>query len=135
TCNTKHGVCKHCYGRNFATGDDVEVGDAVGIIAAQSIGDPGTQLTMRTFHTWGVAGEDITQEIPRIQELFEARNPKGQGVISEVHGTVKEIKEVKGKQEVVVQGEVEERAYSVPYNARMRVSEGDDVIAGQELTE
>ena len=135
TCNTKHGVCKHCYGRNLATGDDVEVGEAVGIIAAQSIGEPGTQLTMRTFHTGGVAGDDITQGLPRIQELFEARNPKGQAVISEIHGTVKEIKEVKGKNEVVIQGEVEERAYTVPYNARMRVSEGDDVIAGQELTE
>src|SRR5699024_4497871 len=114
TCNTKHGVCKHCYGRNLATGDDVEVGEAVGIIAAQSIGEPGTQLTMRTFHTGGVAGDDITQGLPRIQELFEARNPKGQAVISEIHGTVKEIKEVKGKNEVVIQGEVEERAYTVP---------------------
>ncbi|GGJ93209.1 DNA-directed RNA polymerase subunit beta' [Lentibacillus kapialis] len=135
TCNTKHGVCKKCYGRNLATGDEVEVGEAVGIIAAQSIGEPGTQLTMRTFHTGGVAGDDITQGLPRIQELFEARNPKGQAVISEIYGTVQEIKEVKDKQEVVIQGDVEQRTYPVPYNARMRVSEGDGVIAGQALTE
>ncbi|WP_042225470.1 DNA-directed RNA polymerase subunit beta' [Oceanobacillus manasiensis] len=135
TCNTKHGVCQKCYGRNLATGADVEVGEAVGIIAAQSIGEPGTQLTMRTFHTGGVAGDDITQGLPRIQELFEARNPKGQAVISEVHGTVHEIKEVKDKQEIIVQSDVEQRAYAVPYNARMKVSVGDTVIAGQELTE
>ncbi|MGM8365555.1 DNA-directed RNA polymerase subunit beta' [Virgibacillus sp. W0181] len=135
TCNTKHGVCKKCYGRNLATGDEVEVGEAVGIIAAQSIGEPGTQLTMRTFHTGGVAGDDITQGLPRIQELFEARNPKGQAVISEVHGTVQEIKEVKDRHEVVIQGEIEQRSYAVPYNARFKVQVGDEVIAGQELTE
>ncbi|HLR02491.1 MAG TPA: DNA-directed RNA polymerase subunit beta' [Virgibacillus sp.] len=135
TCNTKHGVCKECYGRNLATGDEVEVGEAVGIIAAQSIGEPGTQLTMRTFHTGGVAGDDITQGLPRIQELFEARNPKGQAVISEINGTIKEVNEVKDKQEMVVQGEVEERSYTIPYNARMSVFPGDEVIAGQELTE
>ena len=93
TCNTKHGVCKHCYGRNLATGSDVEVGEAVGTIAAQSIGEPGTQLTMRTFHTGGVAGDDITQGLPRIQEIFEARNPKGQAVITEVTGEVIDISE------------------------------------------
>lgn len=135
TCNTKHGVCQKCYGRNLATGADVEVGEAVGIIAAQSIGEPGTQLTMRTFHTGGVAGDDITQGLPRIQELFEARNPKGQAVISEIYGTIHEVKEVKDKQEIIVQGEVEQRAYAVPYNARMKVTVGDTVIAGQELTE
>ncbi|WP_047983294.1 DNA-directed RNA polymerase subunit beta' [Ornithinibacillus californiensis] len=135
TCNTKHGVCKKCYGRNLATGSEVEVGEAVGIIAAQSIGEPGTQLTMRTFHTGGVAGDDITQGLPRIQELFEARNPKGQAIISEIHGTVLEIHEVKDKQEIVIQGDVEQRSYAVPYNARMKVSVGDAVIAGQELTE
>src|SRR5699024_7251645 len=91
TCNTKHGVCQKCYGRNLATGDEVEVGEAVGIIAAQSIGEPGTQLTMRTFHTGGVAGADITQGLPRIQELFEARNPKGEAVITEIHGKVQAI--------------------------------------------
>ncbi|SET72964.1 DNA-directed RNA polymerase subunit beta' [Oceanobacillus limi] len=135
TCNTKHGVCKKCYGRNLATGSEVEVGEAVGIIAAQSIGEPGTQLTMRTFHTGGVAGDDITQGLPRIQELFEARNPKGQAVISEIHGTVHEVVEVKDKQEIVIQGDVESRSYAVPYNARLKVSVGDEVIAGQELTE
>src|SRR5699024_10388308 len=103
TCNTKHGVCKQCYGRNLATGGDVEVGEAVGIIAAQSIGEPGTQLTMRTFHTVGAAGDDITQGLPRIQELFEARNPKGQATISEFEGVIKEIKESKDKREVVVE--------------------------------
>jgi len=135
TCNTKHGVCQKCYGRNLATGDEVEVGEAVGIIAAQSIGEPGTQLTMRTFHTGGVAGDDITQGLPRIQELFEARNPKGQSVISEIFGTIEEIKEGKDKQEIVVQGEVEQREYTAPFNARLKVSVGDKVIAGQELTE
>ncbi|WP_096271383.1 DNA-directed RNA polymerase subunit beta' [Paucisalibacillus globulus] len=135
TCNTRHGVCKKCYGRNLATGSEVEVGEAVGIIAAQSIGEPGTQLTMRTFHTGGVAGDDITQGLPRIQELFEARNPKGQAIITEVYGTVLEIHEVKDKQEIVIQGEVEQRSYAVPYNARLKVSVGDEVVAGQELTE
>ncbi|GEN88630.1 DNA-directed RNA polymerase subunit beta' [Oceanobacillus sp. FSL W8-0428] len=135
TCNTKHGVCQKCYGRNLATGSDVEVGEAVGIIAAQSIGEPGTQLTMRTFHTGGVAGDDITQGLPRIQELFEARNPKGQAVITEISGTVLEMKEVKDKQEIVIQGNVEQRSYAVPYNARLKVQEGDQVETGQELTE
>ncbi|GAB3069500.1 DNA-directed RNA polymerase subunit beta' [Virgibacillus ainsalahensis] len=135
TCNTKHGVCKKCYGRNLATGAEVEVGEAVGIIAAQSIGEPGTQLTMRTFHTGGVAGDDITQGLPRIQEIFEARHPKGQAVITEMYGTVQEIKEVKDKQEIVIQGDVEQRSYPVPYNARVKVMVGDEVIAGQALTE
>ncbi|HLR54899.1 MAG TPA: DNA-directed RNA polymerase subunit beta' [Pseudogracilibacillus sp.] len=135
TCNTKHGVCKQCYGRNLSTGADVEVGEAVGIIAAQSIGEPGTQLTMRTFHTGGVAGDDITQGLPRIQELFEARNPKGQAVISEIAGTVQELKENKDKREIVVESEVENVSYTVPYNARLKVTPGDEVIAGQELTE
>jgi len=135
TCNTKHGVCQKCYGRNLATGSDVEVGEAVGIIAAQSIGEPGTQLTMRTFHTGGVAGNDITQGLPRIQELFEARNPKGQAVITEIYGSVLEINENKDKQEIVIQGDVEQRSYAVPYNARLKVSIGDEVEAGQELTE
>ncbi|UOR10616.1 DNA-directed RNA polymerase subunit beta' [Halobacillus amylolyticus] len=135
TCNTKHGVCKKCYGRNLATGDEVEVGEAVGIIAAQSIGEPGTQLTMRTFHTGGVAGDDITQGLPRIQEIVEARNPKGQAVISEIAGTVQEINEVKEKQEIVVQGSVETRSYTAPYGSRLRVTEGDEVEAGEALTE
>ncbi|MRX72552.1 DNA-directed RNA polymerase subunit beta' [Bacillus lacus] len=136
TCNTRHGVCKKCYGRNLATGSDVEVGEAVGIIAAQSIGEPGTQLTMRTFHTGGVAGDDITQGLPRIQELFEARNPKGQATISEIEGTVVSLTEVRDKQqEIVVQNDVESRSYTAPYNARLKVTEGDTVERGQELTE
>jgi len=134
-CNTKHGVCQKCYGRNLATGDDVEVGEAVGIIAAQSIGEPGTQLTMRTFHTGGVAGDDITQGLPRIQELFEARNPKGQSVISKIDGVVDEIKEVRDRQVVVVKGEEETIEHPIPYNARKTFSIGDEVEAGQELTE
>ncbi len=135
TCNTKHGVCQKCYGRNLATGSVVEVGEAVGIIAAQSIGEPGTQLTMRTFHTGGVAGDDITQGLPRVQELFEARNPKGEAVITEIDGKVKNIRESKDKYEIVIQGAVEERTYPVPYNARIKVSVDDEVEAGQELTE
>ncbi|WP_058305739.1 DNA-directed RNA polymerase subunit beta' [Gracilibacillus massiliensis] len=135
TCNTKHGACKKCYGRNLATGEEVEVGEAVGIIAAQSIGEPGTQLTMRTFHTGGVAGSDITQGLPRIQEIFEARNPKGQAVISEIFGTVQDVTEVKDKQEIVVQGAVETKTYTAPYGARLKVSIGEEVEAGQALTE
>ncbi|WP_066301564.1 DNA-directed RNA polymerase subunit beta' [Bacillus sp. FJAT-29937] len=136
TCNTRHGVCKKCYGRNLATGQEVEVGEAVGIIAAQSIGEPGTQLTMRTFHTGGVAGDDITQGLPRIQELFEARNPKGVAVISEIEGIVIGINEGRDRQhEIVVQGEVESRTYSAPYTARLKVAVNDQVERGQELTE
>ncbi|MGF9966539.1 DNA-directed RNA polymerase subunit beta' [Bacillus rhizoplanae] len=135
TCNTRHGVCKKCYGRNLATGTDVEVGEAVGIIAAQSIGEPGTQLTMRTFHTGGVAGDDITQGLPRIQEIFEARNPKGQAVISEIDGVVAAVNDVKDRQEVVVQGDVETRTYVIPYGARLKVAPGHRIEHGKELTE
>jgi len=136
TCNSRHGVCKKCYGRNLATGQEVEVGEAVGIIAAQSIGEPGTQLTMRTFHTGGVAGDDITQGLPRIQEIFEARNPKGQAVISEIEGVVVGINEGRDRQhEIVVQGEVESRTYTAPYTARLKVGVNDKVARGEELTE
>ncbi|MDQ0215703.1 DNA-directed RNA polymerase subunit beta' [Oikeobacillus pervagus] len=136
TCNTRHGVCKRCYGRNLATGQEVEVGEAVGIIAAQSIGEPGTQLTMRTFHTGGVAGDDITQGLPRIQELFEARNPKGQAVISEIDGVVTAINEGRDRQqEIVITGEVESRTYNAPYTARLKVGVNDVIERGQELTE
>lgn len=136
TCNTKHGVCKKCYGMNLATGDKVEVGEAVGIIAAQSIGEPGTQLTMRTFHQGGVAGADITQGLPRIQEIFESRNPKGQAVITEIAGVVTDIDEVRdGQKEITVQGAVETRKYLAPYNARLKVQINDQVKHGQILTE
>lgn len=135
TCNTSHGVCKKCYGRNLATGSNVEVGEAVGIIAAQSIGEPGTQLTMRTFHTGGVAGDDITQGLPRIQEVFEARNPKGQAVISEIPGTVIDFTESRDKRELTVEGLSETRSYTIPFGARLRVQIGDTVDAGEVFTE
>ncbi|OIU72882.1 DNA-directed RNA polymerase subunit beta' [Rossellomorea aquimaris] len=136
TCNTRHGVCEKCYGTNLATGQKVEVGEAVGIIAAQSIGEPGTQLTMRTFHTGGVAGDDITQGLPRIQEIFEARNPKGQAVISEMDGVITSIGEGKDRQyEITVQGDVETRNYTAPYTARLKFGVNDKVARGQELTE
>ena len=135
TCNTKHGVCKHCYGRNLATGSEVEVGEAVGTIAAQSIGEPGTQLTMRTFHTGGVAGDDITQGLPRIQEIFEARHPKGQAVITEVTGEVISIDEnpAARTKEVTIKGETDTRSYQVPFTARMKVEEGDIIHRGEAL--
>lgn len=137
TCNTKHGVCKHCYGRNLATGNEVEVGEAVGTIAAQSIGEPGTQLTMRTFHTGGVAGDDITQGLPRVQEIFEARNPKGQAVISEVTGEVIDITEDAATRlkEVTIKGATDTRTYQVPFTARMKVAQGDAIHRGAPLTE
>ncbi|PWF99987.1 DNA-directed RNA polymerase subunit beta' [Levilactobacillus bambusae] len=136
TCNTEHGVCEHCYGRNMATGDDVEVGEAVGTVAAQSIGEPGTQLTMRNFHTGGVAGnEDITQGLPRIQELMEARNPKGKAEITEVTGTVESIEEnpAERTKEVTIKGEADTRSYTLPINSRMRISEGDFIHRGAPL--
>lgn len=135
SCRTRHGVCKKCYGRNLATGQFVEIGEAVGIIAAQSIGEPGTQLTMRTFHTGGVAGDDITQGLPRIQELFEARNPKGQAIITELDGTIKEIRDAKDRREIEVEGEAESKVYSVPFGARIRVTPGQTVEAGDEITD
>jgi DNA-directed RNA polymerase subunit beta' len=135
SCRSRHGVCKKCYGRNLATGQFVEIGEAVGIIAAQSIGEPGTQLTMRTFHTGGVAGDDITQGLPRIQELFEARNPKGQAIISEIDGVVKDIREAKDRREIEVLGEAESKVYAVPYGSRVRVALNQQVEAGDELTE
>jgi len=135
TCHSEYGVCSKCYGANLATGDDVNVGEAVGIIAAQSIGEPGTQLTMRTFHTGGVAGEDITQGLPRVEELFEARKPKGLAVISEISGTVK-INDVKKKREVIVTADDgDTRTYQIPYGSRIKVSDGDRVEAGDEITE
>ncbi len=136
TCKTKHGVCRKCYGRNLATGYDVEIGEAVGTLAAQSIGEPGTQLTMRTFHTGGVAGEDITRGLPRVEELFEVRKPKGQAVVSEANGTVR-FGENKGRREIEVLGENEEvnGAYIVHYGSRLKVAEGDSVEIGDALSE
>lgn len=135
TCRARYGICGRCYGRNLATGYPVEIGEAVGIIAAQSIGEPGTQLTMRTFHTGGVAGEDITQGLPRVEELFEARKPKGQAIISEVDGTV-QIIENRGRREVqVVDADGLVYSHSVPFGSRIKVEEGQSVKAGDEITE
>ena len=134
-CKTNHGVCSKCYGRNLATGKEVNIGEAVGIIAAQSIGEPGTQLTMRTFHTGGVAGGDITQGLPRVEELFEARKPKGLAIITEVAGRV-EIDETGKRKEVVVVPEVgEQEVYQIPYGSRVRVKHGQMLEAGDPLTQ
>ena len=134
TCKSEHGVCKHCYGRNLATGHIVEIGEAVGIMAAQSIGEPGTQLTMRTINSGGVAGDDITQGLPRVQELFEARNPKGKATISEINGVVTEIEESNGKFIISVKNDVEVREHTSNYGAKLAVSKGEEVKAGQRLT-
>ncbi len=134
-CRTKHGVCAKCYGMGLATRQEVSIGEAVGIIAAQSIGEPGTQLTMRTIHSGGVAGvADITQGLPRVEELFEARKPKGLAIISEIDGTVR-IKEEKNKKEVVIKGEHEAKEYVIPFGSKLRVREGDEVLAGDPITE
>ena len=136
SCNAQKGVCKKCYGQNLATGKEVEVGEAVGIMAAQSIGEPGTQLTMRTFHTGGVAGADITQGLPRIQELFEARNPKGRAIIAEIDGVITTIKaNTKNRYEITLTNKLESRNYLLPYGVQPLVAEGDEVLAGDMLTE
>ena len=135
TCRSHVGICAKCYGANMATGDPVQVGEAVGIIAAQSIGEPGTQLTMRTFHTGGVAGGDITQGLPRVEELFEARKPKGLAIISEIAGKVS-IQDTKSRREVVVTADDgEERKYPINYGSRIKVCDGDVIEAGAEITE
>ena len=136
SCRSRLGVCAKCYGANMATGEAVQVGEAVGIIAAQSIGEPGTQLTMRTFHTGGVAGDDITQGLPRVEELFEARKPKGLAIIAEFGGVVT-IKDTKKKREVIITNNdtMESKAYLIPYGSRIKVSDGDVLEAGDELTE
>ena len=134
-CRSKHGVCQKCYGMGLARRDLVSIGEAVGIIAAQSIGEPGTQLTMRTIHSGGVAGvADITQGLPRVEELFEARKPKGLAIVTEIDGKVK-IKETKKKKEVVVKGKDEAKSYTIPFGSKMRVKDGDMVEAGQPLIE
>ena len=134
TCKTEHGVCRKCYGRNLATGSIVENGEAVGIMAAQSIGEPGTQLTMRTFNTGGVAGDDITQGLPRVQELFEARIPKGKATISEINGVVSDIKEENGKFVISVKNDVETKEHTSNYGAKLSVEKGTEVNAGDRLT-
>ncbi len=134
-CKTSHGVCSKCYGRNLATGKEVNIGEAVGIIAAQSIGEPGTQLTMRTFHTGGVAGGDITQGLPRVEELFEARKPKGLAIITEVSGRVELDETGKKKEVAIVPENGESRVYSIPYGSRMKVRSGQYVEAGDPVTE
>ena len=133
-CRTKHGVCAKCYGMGLATRKEVNIGEAVGIIAAQSIGEPGTQLTMRTFHTGGVAGGDITQGLPRVEELFEARKPKGLAVISEIDGTVK-IEEVKKRKEVTVTSKDNSKTYAISFGSKLKVKEGDQIKAGDPITE
>jgi DNA-directed RNA polymerase subunit beta' len=136
TCRSHNGICAKCYGANMASGEPVQVGEAVGIIAAQSIGEPGTQLTMRTFHSGGVAGDDITQGLPRVEELFEARKPKGLAIIAEIDG-VATIRDTKKKREVVVTNEEtgEVKEYLIPYGSRIKITDGQVLEAGDELTE
>ena len=136
TCRSKDGICAKCYGANMASGEVVQVGEAVGIIAAQSIGEPGTQLTMRTFHTGGVAGDDITQGLPRVEELFEARKPKGLAIIAEFGGKAT-LSDTKKKREVIINNEEtgETKAYLIPYGSRIKVKDGQEIEAGDELTE
>ena len=136
TCKCKNGVCSKCYGANMATGEAVQVGEAVGIMAAQSIGEPGTQLTMRTFHNGGVAGDDITQGLPRVEELFEARRPKGLAIITEIAGRAT-LSDTKKKREVIVTNEEtgESKSYLIPYGSRIKVQDGVMLEAGDELTE
>jgi DNA-directed RNA polymerase subunit beta' len=135
TCRAKIGVCAKCYGMNMGTAQKINIGEAVGIVAAQSIGEPGTQLTMRTFHTGGVAGADITQGLPRVEELFEARKPKGLAIVTEIAGTVR-IEETKKKRTVVVVSEDgEEVSYDIPFGSRLKVDNGVTISAGDEITE
>ncbi len=134
TCKTENGVCKHCYGNNLATGNIVEIGEAVGIMAAQSIGEPGTQLTMRTFHTGGLAsGEDITQGLPRVQELFEARIPKAKSTIAEINGKITKIDELNGKYKIEITNDVETREHTTNYGVKLCVEVGQEVKAGDKL--
>ena len=141
TCRSKLGICVKCYGANMASGEAVQVGESVGIIAAQSIGEPGTQLTMRTFHTGGVAGGDITQGLPRVEELFEARKPKGLAIISEIPGVVQIIDTKKKREAIVTDVQAEpgskdyQKTYLIPYGSRLKVTEGQVIEAGDEITE
>ena len=133
-CRSKHGVCAKCYGMGLATREEVNIGESVGIIAAQSIGEPGTQLTMRTFHEGGVAGGDITQGLPRVEELFEARKPKGLAIITEIAGKVK-IQDDKKKKEVIVTSKDDSKTYTIPFGSKLRVKDGDELEAGDQITE
>ena len=134
-CRTKHGVCAKCYGMGLATREEVNIGESVGIIAAQSIGEPGTQLTMRTIHSGGVAGvADITQGLPRVEELFEARKPKGLAIVSEINGVVK-ISEEKTNKEVTITSKDDSKTYTIPFGSKLRVRDGEEVKAGQPITE
>ena len=133
-CKSHVGICAKCYGANMATGEPVQIGEAVGIIAAQSIGEPGTQLTMRTFHSGGVAGDDITQGLPRVEELFEARKPKELAIIAEFGGTAT-IKDTKKKREIIVSDGINEKTYLIPYGSRIKIADGAQLEAGDELTE
>jgi len=135
TCEAQHGVCRKCYGRNLATGKVVDIGEAIGIIAAQSIGEPGTQLTMRTFHTGGVAGDDITQGLPRVEELFEGRTPKGQAIMTEREGYVTIVEKKNSKRVVVENENGKKKTYKIPYGSKMIVKDNDYVTAGDKLTE
>jgi DNA-directed RNA polymerase subunit beta' len=135
TCDTEHGVCQQCYGINLATGRLVDIGEAIGIVAAQSIGEPGTQLTMRTFHTGGVAGDDITQGLPRVEELFEARTPKGQAIITEKEGYVKIISKKNTRRVVIEDEEGKKKTYQIPYGSQIIVKDGQYVQVGDKLTE
>jgi DNA-directed RNA polymerase subunit beta' len=135
TCTADVGICRKCYGQNLATGEKAEVGESVGTIAAQSIGEPGTQLTMRTFHTGGVAGDDITQGLPRVQELFEARKSKSRAIISEINGFVSHIEPVEERFIISIKNDIEEKKYETNSNVQPRVSKGDEVVAGDQLTD
>ncbi|ADQ15346.1 DNA-directed RNA polymerase subunit beta' [Halanaerobium hydrogeniformans] len=135
TCEAQHGVCRKCYGKNLATGKLVDIGESIGIVAAQSIGEPGTQLTMRTFHTGGVAGDDITQGLPRVEELFEGRTPKGQAIMTEREGYVTVIEKKNSKRVVIENDEGKKKTYKIPYGSKMIVKDGDHVTEGDKLTE
>jgi DNA-directed RNA polymerase subunit beta' len=135
TCEAQHGVCRKCYGRNLATGKPVDIGESIGIVAAQSIGEPGTQLTMRTFHTGGVAGDDITQGLPRVEELFEGRTPKGQAIMTEREGFVTVVEKKNSKRVVVENEDGKKKTYKIPYGSKMIVKDDDYVKSGDKLTE
>jgi len=134
-CESQGGICQKCYGRNLATGKLVDVGEAVGIMAAQSIGEPGTQLTMRTFHEGGVAGRNITDGLPRVGEIFEARRPKGEAVIAAIPGSVTQVEEINGRYRVTVSNDLETQSYDTPFGSRLRVKVDEPIAAGAKISE